>query len=138
MFSPRNSAAPVMTPLRMVNDPLSDSNASRLEVGGNLAMPGSSVSSPSANIPKGSKDLDGALTHSQAREMNFEFTCENKKCRAQMQISGAAFKAAMLEDLTKRKFKGKPKVGVACDKCGHIHNLVAPPGMLDEVIRPNF
>ena len=46
--------------------------------------------------------------------------------------------AAMLEDLSKKKFKGKPKVGVACDKCGHVHNLVAPPGMLDEVIRPSW
>ena len=136
MFSPRAQAAPVMTPLRLVNDPLSDSQ--RLEVGGSLAMPGSSVKSPDKNMPKGSKDLDGTLTHSQAREMNFEFTCENKKCRAQMQISGAAFKAAMLEDLSKKKFKGKPKVGVACDKCGHVHNLVAPPGMLDEVIRPSW
>jgi hypothetical protein len=39
----------------------------------------------------------------------------------------------MLDDMKAKKFKGKPKVGVECAFCGHVHKLVAPPGMMEEV-----
>ena len=99
-----------------------------------LPMPVQEKQSPNM---KGAKNLDEAirersgLGQQPAADMAFEFTCENKKCRAKMQISASVFKQAVQEDLRAKKFKGKPQVGVECDKCGKVHNLVMPPGMLD-------
>ena len=62
--------------------------------------------------------------------MVFQFTCENKKCRSAMEISGQLFLDAMAVDKAKSKGR-KPKVGVRCHSCGRVHNLVAPAGLLD-------
>ena len=113
-----------------ISGPASGSSSSRL--GSALS---SSLSSSKKEVDKTAADLAGLVVTSQAaaaniKQFNFEFQCERKKCGASMQISGDMFRAALQEDLRKKKFKGVPKVQVACAKCNKLHNLQAPPEVM--------
>ena len=99
--------------------------------GGSSSKLSSAFSSSKKEVDKTATDLAGLVVTSQSaatniKSFNFEFNCERKKCGASMQISGEMFRAALQEDLRKKKFKGVPKVQVACAKCGKLHSLQAP------------
>ena len=118
---------------KLLSNRLVSSNSGGFGGGYGMQQPALPMPPPPSVNARGNKNLEDSIAGEQIQNVNFEFMCEKKKCRAPMQISGQVFRDAMREDLRKKGFKGKPRVGVECDKCGHIHNLVAPPGFLDDM-----
>jgi len=77
------------------------------------------------------QELHG-LGQTAVSDYNFEFQCENKKCRAAMSISGQAMRDAAREVMRGKGYKKGKKVyvEVACAHCGKTHQLQATEDML--------